>query len=137
MAALEKPCRMRAGQPGASHDCGSLVPKADEQERRARWDLLALDIERRADRLRQSKRYKPRRSIVRAIMSLLAVGAAIGVLLPGIWKIGDGPADGRGNIRLPSAGPGLEALAGPPGGGANVCSQSRTMFLAFRRFSRA
>jgi len=57
------------------------VPKADEQERRARWDLLALDIERRADRLRQSKRYKPRRSIVRAIMSLLAVGAAIGVLL--------------------------------------------------------
>ena len=55
-----------------------------EQQQRAKWDLLLLDIEKRTEELRQLKSYEPRRLLIQAITAsaaLLGGGAAIGALL--------------------------------------------------------
>lgn len=52
-----------------------------EQQQRAKWDLLLLDIEHRTEQLRQ---LKPRRLIIQAVTAcaaLLGGGAAIGALV--------------------------------------------------------
>jgi hypothetical protein len=45
----------------------------DEQQQRAKWDLLLLDIEHRTEQVRQLKSYEP----WRVIFSGLTTGAAI------------------------------------------------------------
>jgi hypothetical protein len=55
-----------------------------EQQQRAKWDLLLLDIEKRTEELRQLKTYEPRRLMLQAITSsaaLLGGGAAIGAFI--------------------------------------------------------
>lgn len=59
------------------------VPSA-EQEQRAKWDLLLLDIEHRSEQLRQLKAYEPKRLIVQALVAagtLLAAGGVVGGLI--------------------------------------------------------
>lgn len=59
------------------------VPSA-EQEQRAKWDLLLLDIEHRSEQLRQLKSYEPKRLIVQALVAagtLLAAGGVVGGLI--------------------------------------------------------
>jgi hypothetical protein len=55
-----------------------------EQDQRAKWDLLLLDIEHRTEQLRQLKSYEPRRLMIQAITAsaaLLGGGAALGALV--------------------------------------------------------
>jgi len=55
-----------------------------EQQQRAQWDLLLLDIEKRTEGLRQLKSYEPRRLLLQAMTAsatLLGAGAAIGALV--------------------------------------------------------
>jgi hypothetical protein len=55
-----------------------------EQEQRARWDLLLLDLEHRAEQIRQMKAFEGRRLAIQAIGATAAVfiaGAAVGALL--------------------------------------------------------
>jgi hypothetical protein len=52
----------------------------DQQQQRARWDLLLLDIEHRTEQVRQLKAYE-RRSILTGLTAgaaILAVGIALG-----------------------------------------------------------
>jgi hypothetical protein len=61
----------------------TTVPSA-EQEQRAKWDLLLLDLEHRAEQVRQMKAFEGRRLLVQAIGAAAAVfiaGAAVGALL--------------------------------------------------------
>jgi hypothetical protein len=61
----------------------SVVP-TPEQEQRAQWDLLLLDIEHRTEQLRQLKSYEPRRLLIQAATAsaaLLGGGAALGALV--------------------------------------------------------
>jgi hypothetical protein len=55
-----------------------------EQEQRARWDLLLLDLEHRAEQVRQLKVYEGKRLVIQAVTSagvLLGAGGAIGAAL--------------------------------------------------------
>jgi hypothetical protein len=55
-----------------------------EQEQRAKWDLLLLDIEQRTEQVRQMKTYEPHRLLIQAITALAALlgaGAALGALV--------------------------------------------------------
>jgi len=55
-----------------------------EQEQRARWDLLLLDLEHRAEQIRQLKTYEPRRLLIQGLTAaavLMGAGAAVGALL--------------------------------------------------------
>lgn len=54
-----------------------------EQQQRAKWDLLLLDIETRTEQLRQIKTFEPRRLIIQGLTAggvLMGAGAAIGAL---------------------------------------------------------
>jgi hypothetical protein len=54
-----------------------------EQEQRAKWDLLLLDIETRSEQVRQLKRYEPWR-LAAALSSAAAVaGSAVAALI--LW----------------------------------------------------
>lgn len=75
-----------------------MTMPTDEQQQRARWDLLLLDIEQRTEQLRhakaynpvemearleqlrQMKTYEPRRLIIQAMTAAAAVFAAGGVV---------------------------------------------------------
>jgi hypothetical protein len=55
-----------------------------EAEERAKWDLLLLDMERRADELRRLKSPRLRRLMIQAVIVLivlLGAGAALGALV--------------------------------------------------------
>ncbi len=55
-----------------------------EQIARAKWDLLLLDLERRAEAVRQIKICEPRRLLIQgftAAAALLGAGAAIGAII--------------------------------------------------------
>jgi hypothetical protein len=59
---------------------GTDLP-ADEQQQRAKWDLLLLDIEHRTEQVRQLKSYEPWRIIFAGLTTgaaILAVGIALG-----------------------------------------------------------
>lgn len=59
------------------------IPTA-EQNARAKWDLLLLDIEHRTEQLRQMKAYEPRRLLIQGLTAagaLLGAGAAIGAVV--------------------------------------------------------
>jgi hypothetical protein len=59
------------------------VNPSDEQKQRAAWDLLLLDIETRAEQVRQLKAYTPQRLAFAGLAAgatLLAAGAALGGL---------------------------------------------------------
>jgi hypothetical protein len=61
----------------------TVVPTA-EQEQRAKWDLLLLDIEHRSEQLRQLKVFEPRRMIIQGVTAtavLVGAGAALGGVL--------------------------------------------------------
>jgi hypothetical protein len=76
-----------------------IIAPTPEQQQRAKWDLLLLDLEQRAEQvrlmkgidteyrleqLRQLKSYEPRRLLLQAITAsaaLLGGGAAIGALI--------------------------------------------------------
>lgn len=62
-----------------------------EQQQRAKWDLLLLDIETRTEQLRQLKTYEPRKLLLSGITTGAAVfgsGAAfLGLLLHWLGKI--------------------------------------------------
>jgi hypothetical protein len=54
-----------------------------EQTARAQWDLLLTDLEYRAEQLRQSKAYEPRRLVIQGVTAAGVVfggGAAFGAL---------------------------------------------------------
>jgi hypothetical protein len=54
---------------------------SQQQEQRAKWDLLLLDIETRTEQVRQLKTYEPWRLVFAGLTSgaaILAVGVAIG-----------------------------------------------------------
>ena len=57
------------------------------QEQRARWDRLLLDLEHRAEQLRQLKLYEGPRLAIQAITAALAVFTAGGVVGGLIVKI--------------------------------------------------
>lgn len=62
-----------------------------EQEARARWDLLLTDLEYRAEQLRQTKAYEPRRLFFQAITAcavLLGAGAALGAFVLRVMQLG-------------------------------------------------
>lgn len=53
----------------------------DEQRQRAKWDLLLTDLELRAEQVRQTKAYEPRRIFIQAVTAAAAIfvaGAALG-----------------------------------------------------------
>jgi hypothetical protein len=57
---------------------------SDEQQQRARWDLLLLDIEHRTEQVRQIKVFEPRRLLIQgltAAAALLAAGGVVGGLI--------------------------------------------------------
>ena len=64
-------------------DTTTIAP-TPEQQQRAKWDLLLLDIEHRSEQLRQLKSYEPRRLLIQAVTAsaaLLGGGAALGALV--------------------------------------------------------
>jgi len=61
-----------------------ITMPTQEQQDRARWDLLLLDIEHRTEQVRQMKAFEGRRLAIQAISAAAAVfiaGAAVGALL--------------------------------------------------------
>lgn len=52
-----------------------------EQEQRAKWDLLLLDLELRAEQVRQLKRYEPLRLTALLTTTVIALGGAIGAAI--------------------------------------------------------
>jgi hypothetical protein len=60
----------------------SAIPTlpSDEQQQRARWDLVLLDLEHRAEQIRQLKTYEGRRLVIQAVTAAAAVFAAGGVV---------------------------------------------------------
>jgi membrane protein YqaA with SNARE-associated domain len=61
----------------------TAVP-SPEQQQRAKWDLLLLDLEQRAEQVRQLKRYEPWRLAfagATAGAALFAAGAGVMALL--------------------------------------------------------
>jgi hypothetical protein len=57
---------------------------SDEQQQRAKWDLLLLDIEHRTEQVRQIKVFEPRRLLIQGLIAaaaLLAAGGVVGGLL--------------------------------------------------------
>lgn len=63
----------------------SAIPlPSDEQQQRAKWDLLLLDLELRTEQLRQLKSYEPLRLAISGLTAgaaLLGVGVALGHFL--------------------------------------------------------
>jgi hypothetical protein len=62
----------------------SVAIPSTEQEQRAKWDLLLLDIEARTEQVRQMKAFEGPRLIIQAVGAGAAVfiaGAAVGGLL--------------------------------------------------------
>jgi hypothetical protein len=59
------------------------VLPTDEQQQRAKWDLLLLDIEYRTEQLRQAQSYEPRRLLIAiaAASTVFAAGGVVGGLL--------------------------------------------------------
>lgn len=57
----------------------SAVPST-EQEQRAKWDLLLLDIEHRTEQLRQMKSFEGKRLLIQTVTAAAAVFAAGGVV---------------------------------------------------------
>jgi hypothetical protein len=60
----------------------------EQQQQRARWDLLLLDIEQRTEQVRQLKTYEGPRLIVQAITAAAAVfaaGGVVGGLIVNLW----------------------------------------------------
>jgi hypothetical protein len=49
------------------------MPLTSEEQQRAKWDLLLLDIEHRTEQIRQLKTYEP----LRLVSGGLAAGAAL------------------------------------------------------------
>ena len=62
----------------------SAIPTlpSDEQQQRARWDLVLLDLEHRAEQIRQLKTHEGRRLVIQAVTAAAAVFAAGGVACP-------------------------------------------------------
>ena len=60
----------------------SAIPvlPTDEQQQRARWDLLLLDLEHRAEQIRQLKTHEGRRLVIQVVTAAAAVFAAGGVV---------------------------------------------------------
>ena len=57
--------------------------RSAEQIARAQWDLLLLDLEKRAEEVRQIKIFEPRRLLVQGFIAaaLLGAGAAMGAII--------------------------------------------------------
>lgn len=51
-----------------------------EQDQRAKWDLLLLDIEQRTEQVRQLKGFEGKRLVIQGITAAAAVFAAGGVV---------------------------------------------------------
>lgn len=52
-----------------------------EQEQRAKWDLLLLDIEMRTEEVRQLKRFEPLRLFATLLTAGVIAGGAAGALI--------------------------------------------------------
>jgi hypothetical protein len=52
----------------------------DEQQQRAKWDLLLFDLELRAEQIRQMKSFEPKRMIIQALTAAAALMVAGGVV---------------------------------------------------------
>jgi hypothetical protein len=62
---------------------------SDEQKQRAQWDLLLLDLEHRAEQVRQIKVFEPRRLLIQGLIAaaaLMAAGGVIGGLLVNLMR---------------------------------------------------
>ena len=54
-----------------------------EQEQRAKWDLLLLDLEYRAEQVRQAKRYEPWKLAAALASAGTVTGTAVAALI--LW----------------------------------------------------
>ena len=54
-----------------------------EQQQRAKWDLLLLDLEMRAEQVRQLKRYEPWKLAASLASACAVVGTAVAALV--LW----------------------------------------------------
>lgn len=54
-----------------------------EQQQRAKWDLLLLDIEMRSEQVRQMKRYEPWRLAAAMASASAVAGSAVAALI--LW----------------------------------------------------
>jgi len=62
----------------------TIATPTTEQEQRAKWDLVLLDIELRTEQVRQMKAFEGRRLVIQAttaIAAVFAAGSVIGGLL--------------------------------------------------------
>ena len=67
----------------------TLPLPTEEQQQRAKWDLMLLDIEARTEQVRQMKSYEPKRLMFQGLTmgaALLAAGSVIGGLLVNVLK---------------------------------------------------
>jgi hypothetical protein len=55
----------------------STINPTPEQEQRAKWDLLLLDLELRAEQVRQLKRYEPWKALAALVTAGTAFGSAV------------------------------------------------------------
>jgi hypothetical protein len=70
----------------------ATLPTA-EQQQRAKWDLILLDIEQRTEQIRQMKAFEPKRMVIQgltAAAALLAAGGVVGGLLVRLMSTGGG-----------------------------------------------
>ena len=58
-----------------------------EQEQRAHWDLLLLDIEYRTEQLRQLKSYEPIKLVLTTATSTIIILGGIGAGMIWLWHI--------------------------------------------------
>jgi hypothetical protein len=61
-----------------------MTMPSDEQRQRAKWDFLLLDLEHRAEQVRQIKVFEPRRLLLQglaAAAALMGAGGVVGGLL--------------------------------------------------------
>lgn len=61
-----------------------VVP-TPEQEQRAKWDLLLLDIELRTEQLRQLKRFEPWKLAASLSTASVVVGSAVAAAI--LWTV--------------------------------------------------
>jgi hypothetical protein len=67
------------------------IAPTTEQEQRAKWDLLLLDLETRAEQVRQLKTYEGKRLVIQGLTAgaaLFAAGAGFMTLVFHLWGKG-------------------------------------------------
>jgi hypothetical protein len=80
-----------------------LSVPSDEQGQWAKWDLLLLDLERRAEQLRQLKTVEPWRLAILAAAALFAAGGVVERRSPSPGRTAETSRRPRGAAGSPSS----------------------------------